>query len=428
MDSPVVSSGRGEKKRSLSRRSSTTETNPDTVSVGSQKTSSLANYRYNNLNYARIVVEGELIPKDIASRIDAIIQPEISSEKRDELFLAAETLCNDFAKIIVESSREDDSVELMYHALACIDKDKKFAFPRKAGTLIFFHKSILRSAHVIADFDPNLKPIIQRKVLQWNISTDNSTEDFPTRLAKRQQPDAACVSPANSDPSIMRPVAASIPVPPQGPETIMAPPPLPSRPDISAVKNPRPDITVGLSARIVIDKLIARGFSDFDAEEALVALQKQLTFSLSALQPAFKMLFPPMVVEGKSYSTGKPIFEAENQAAVSGSCMCNQQYKLAEFTELVSCVPRGSRVPPLAFSICTEGPVLELWAHYATSVRDIRTYNMNILKICRVSRRPALQKEVAGFLEAVYGIMEWASTEFLDGVVEQLVLLWDAGQ
>jgi hypothetical protein len=56
-----------------------------------------------------------------------------------------------------------------------------------------------------------------------------------------------------------------------------------------------------------------------------------------------------MVIEGKSYATGKPVFEAQNRAAVSGSCMTNLQHKLADLTERAS---PGSyqRKAPLAFS------------------------------------------------------------------------------
>ena len=85
-----------------------------------------------------------------------------------------------------------------------------------------------------------------------------------------------------------------------------------------------------------------------------------------------------LVVEGKSYATGRTIYEAQNQAAVSGSCMLNLQHQLADLTKGVA--PRsGSIKDPLAFSICTQGPIMELWVHYTTSVKDGRYYNMALV-------------------------------------------------
>ena len=37
----------------------------------------------------------------------------------------------------------------------------------------------------------------------------------------------------------------------------------------------------------------------------------------------WRIRFPFLVVEGKSYATGETVFEAENQAAVSGACPLN---------------------------------------------------------------------------------------------------------
>jgi hypothetical protein len=130
-----------------------------------------------------------------------------------------------------------------------------------------------------------------------------------------------------------------------------------------------------------------------------------------------------MVVEGKSYATGKPIYEAQNQASVSGSCMTNLQHKLAGLTESVSSGLYHSKAP-LAFSICTEGPIVELWVHYTTSNDGVRQYNMNLLKICH-----AFSPEgVVEFLTLVDSVMTWASVDFVDDIAEQLVLIERAGR
>lgn len=43
-----------------------------------------------------------------------------------------------------------------------------------------------------------------------------------------------------------------------------------------------------------------------------------------------------MVIEDMAYTISRPIFEAQNQAAMSERYMINLQHKLAELTELVA--------------------------------------------------------------------------------------------
>ena len=130
---PKTFDGMGDKKRTLSTRSSIADMNQDVASVSSQKAISLANYRWRNLDYVRIVVEDEPIPKDIGSRVDAIIQPEVSMEWESELARITETFCNDFVDVLKGASREDDSVEPIHRALTSIDRENDYMFPRKAG-------------------------------------------------------------------------------------------------------------------------------------------------------------------------------------------------------------------------------------------------------------------------------------------------------
>ena len=125
--------GMGDRKRTLSTRSSVADMSQEVASVSSQKATSLANYRWRNLDYARIVVEDEPIPENIESRVDAIIQPEISTEWKSELVRITETFCNDFIDVLKGASREDDSVEPIHRALTSIDTKNEFMFPRKAG-------------------------------------------------------------------------------------------------------------------------------------------------------------------------------------------------------------------------------------------------------------------------------------------------------
>ena len=62
---------------------------------------------------------------------------------------------------------------------------------------------------------------------------------------------------------------------------------------------------------------------------------------------------------------------------------------------------------------------MELWVHYTTLTEGVRMYNMNILKTCHAS----IEEGVVDFLTMVDLVMDWASTDFLNEIAEQLLLL-----
>ncbi|KAI4134333.1 MAG: hypothetical protein LQ341_006039 [Variospora aurantia] len=394
-------------KRSLSRRTSTADMSQDTASVSSQKSSTFANYQWITLDSARVYVENGPIPKNIQTRVDTIIHPTLSKTKEKELSTISKTFCNDFVDVMKGASREDDSVEPIHAALTSLDSGKKFLFPRKS------------------DWDTSLKPIVRQSVWRFNVADKpiDMAEDSPNRPSKRQQAASSYISPDSSESAIQpscTPLNNAMP--------LMPPPLVPPKQDNSMVKTPRPDITVGLRDTTVIEKLKDKGLRALEASDFLKALQNQQALYSNPLQPAYPLRFPPLVVEGKSYSTGRPAFEAQNQAAISGSCMTNLQHKLTELTERTSPRSHHPSKDPLAFTICTEGPMIQLWVHYTTLTDRERMYHMYVLRICHASTQPFLQDGVKEFFTAVYGVMQWAIVDFLDGLVEQLDLIWKAGQ
>lgn len=150
------------------------------------------------------------------------------------------------------------------------------------------------------------------------------------------------------------------------------------------------------------------------------ALQEPMLISIPALR-ASDLVFPFAVVEGKAYSTGKQVFEAENQAAVSGACGLKIQLCLDELVKgatLSSDIsPTLSNTPPpLFFSICTEGPYHELWAHYTHIEDGMRKFNQVLVEICN----GALRKSVEPFVTAVDNVLRWGAGTFLESVVERL--------
>ena len=76
---------------------------------------------------------------------------------------------------------------------------------------------------------------------------------------------------------------------------------------------------------MVASALIKRGLSKYRADDLLKFLQREDKLCSDPTQNFLNVRFPIPVIEGKAYATGKSVFEAENQVAVSGSCIINLQ-------------------------------------------------------------------------------------------------------
>ncbi|KAL8943667.1 MAG: hypothetical protein Q9211_000902 [Gyalolechia sp. 1 TL-2023] len=249
------------------------------------------------------------------------------------------------------------------------------------------------------DWDPSLIPSAPT-LFDWNFleKPNVAASDSATSPNKRQQLDPP-IQPGGSQP------------------TMAPPPPPPPRVDQEnlPIKTPRPDLSS------ITRPFMAQGVSEVKANRFLQVLQRRQILCSDPTQQAHSICFPPIAVEGKSYATGKTVFEAQNQASVYGTSMTCLQHELAKLTESAS---RGSyhSKAPMAFTICTEGPYFELWVHYTTSQEGVHMYNMNILKICHAS----LPEDVTEFLVMVDKVMSWASTDLVNDIVEQLVWLEEA--
>lgn len=129
---------RGGRKKNQWRQSSTTETNQDTASVTSQKSSgTIAYYRWVDLLDVRISVRSGPLPEELIPRINVAIQREVSNERKVELSSIAGDICSKFIPVLSGASREDDCVEPIHQALFEMDKGGNFSFPRKAGMAFF---------------------------------------------------------------------------------------------------------------------------------------------------------------------------------------------------------------------------------------------------------------------------------------------------
>lgn len=388
------------RKRALSRQASFSDLNQDTASLRSQK-SSVSNsiYRYHILDQARIYVHPEPPPMDIQAQMDVIFKREILEERRREISGIANQISQNFINNLRGAHREDDLVELVYDALRMMHKDGTFDFPRKAGIILPLTPmyTSLR-ANLDLDWDPSLKPDVQQEV--WDPDAlgqpNNEADDVVDRPSKRQQGERSFPSQDTS-------------------QSTMPPPAALSQPKQDALKTPRPDFTVGLRHSTISNALMKRGLSKFKADDFLKFLQRERKLCSDPTQNFLNVRFPILVIEGKAYATGKTVFEAQNQAAVSGACMVNLRQQLTDLFEGVFSNVRGEKTH-LAFSICTEGPQIEFWVHYTLSEDNVRSHYMNIFRTCYGS----LQGGLEDFLMDVERLMGWTKDDFLKEVTDQL--------
>lgn len=390
------------RKRAPSRQASFSDLNQDTASLRSQK-SSVSNsfYRYHILDQARIYVRPEPPPMDIQAQMDVIFEREIPEKRRKEISGIAKKISQSFINNLRGAHREDDLVELIYEALRMMHKDESFDFPRKAGIVLPLTSLCMSlRANLNLDWDPSLKPDVQQEVWNWDaLGKSNEADGVVDRPNKRQQGERSFPSPDTS-------------------QSTIPPPTTLSQFKQDAVKTPRPDFTIGLRHSTISNALIKRGLSKFKADDFLKGLQRERKLYSDPTQNFLNVRFPILVIEGKAYATGKTVFEAQNQAAVSGGCMINLRQQLTDLFEGVFPNLRG-RKTHLAFSICTEGPQIEFWVHYALSEDNVRSHYMNIFRTCYGS----LQGGLEDFLMDVERLMRWTKDEFLKEVADQLCKL-----
>lgn len=189
------------------------------------------------------------------------------------------------------------------------------------------------------------------------------------------------------------------------------------------IKTPRPDILIGLKDEAVVDALQSKNLTSVGARtflETLAAPNAQnggkpfLLFRPTKQE--MRIQFPFLSVEGKSFC--QTIYEAQNQAAVSGACALEILHGL---DDLVQRVQSDSHLKKqhIVFSVCTQGPIHELWAHYTTETEGYRVYHSKIWKSCNM----AIECEIPGFLEAVDNVMRWGAGGHLKKIVDQLKLV-----
>lgn len=427
MDDAVNSSRPGSIKRSSSQRSLSRRSN--TATDGTQGTkgspSTNAHYRFELLSPAQINVHADPPRKVIQDAIDAIVKANPPKGRREQLkpiYQVFQACCTEKAGASVG---ENDFVKIFHDALDSMS----------------FGNICLRTN---ADWQEQLKPKIQHS--RFNVGSLRSKAGWdenasaPPAAKRRQQ--TAGQTYVSSEPSMT-----------SGPqESNIMPPPATILEKEGTIKTPRPDITMGILLRALASALSSQGLGKVEAELFLKDLQREkeirepdgpeepMLVSVPAPR-ASDLAFPFAVLEGKAYLTGKQISEAENQAAVSGACALKMQLRLDELVKHATAKTSKDQPPtssdgrpapskgqpptllppsedqiPLFFSICTEGPIHQLFVHW-TEVQDgRRQFNMRILKCVH----GLLPDDLEDFFVKVDNVLRWGTEHFLESLVVRL--------
>lgn len=403
-------------KRTSSRRSIVLS---ETDTVRSQRSSNTtAHYRYKHLEDANVYIHIDP-PEDIQAAIDDIVNAKPSEDCHAILREKAKKFSKRCKEMVRAAAGEDDFVHLFYNVIEDISPEN----------LISREK---------ADWRVELKPTIQQS--DANLSF---LSDFDAMGSDKQGAvdDASALPPAKrhhrpASRLYISPQNSQIPLSDSQPDNR---PPQPHKAkDTSPIKTPRPDITTGIKESAVISALASSlslpgfNYTKTKAKQFLETLQDATMPSgrdgppepvliIVPTQRESNLTFPTLVFEGKGYSTGKQVFEAQNQAAVSGAGGVKIQMIL---DKLVKRATRSSGVPltpsknqpPLVFAICSEGPQHELWAHYTVIEDGVHQFNMALLNTCH----GVMPKQVESFLVQVDNVLNWTAGPFLKSVVDSL--------
>lgn len=195
------------------------------------------------------------------------------------------------------------------------------------------------------------------------------------------------------------------------------------------LKDPRPDICVGLSDESLANDLVpgkGRGI----ARSFLLDLQDTSSLISDPHVTPLGLRFPFLIVEAKSGATGGNLYQAQNQAAVSGSAAL-QILKNMSYLQSAPNMGQGGQediefsnqpelsiatLPELIFSITTEGPIHELWLHFRRSGQDF-------CMVCIGAWRITLKDDLVNLIRHLFAVLKWGNGKFRDTIIRALLLL-----
>jgi hypothetical protein len=152
--------------------------------------------------------------------------------------------------------------------------------------------------------------------------------------------------------------------------------------DPESLSTPKPDICVGL----------AHEWFPTNYQSALNTLKTDPHTSPMGLH------FPFLIFEAKGNAD---LFGAQNQAAVGAACMLR-------ILDRIRC---GDDM--IVWSVTTEGPIHELWAHYRDEKENYQSVHMNLWRMTNLEHAKA-------FVEVMAKIMIWGNAEFAKRIIHAL--------
>ena len=397
-------------KRSSSRRSMAPS---ESETVRSQRSSSTtAVYRHKNLAAFEIHFHAEP-PDSIRAAIDRIINTSVSEERRAEIHVIARQLRSRCLANVRAQSGEDDFVRPLHHALEALGL-KDLCIHQKAEWREELKPVIPQDSHFSSSFMAGVEEL------------EVADASVPPRKRQQKSTGKTYMSPESlraNEPANDLQGSSVIPPPQVVPE---------KEGDGPTIKVPRPDISIGIQLPALISALSSQNLNNVKARQFLTWLQDEMVEQKpdGPLEPmlilvpaprALDLAFPFAVVEGKAYSTGKQIFEAENQAAVAGACALKIQLDLDDLVEHAAKTsgarPTSSNTePPLFFTICTQGPIHELWAHWTVVEDYVRMFDSKLLDSCNA----LLLDRGEEFMVKLNNVGVWGTGPFMKSVVERL--------
>ncbi|KAI9856814.1 MAG: hypothetical protein M1813_008751 [Trichoglossum hirsutum] len=382
--------------------------------TGTGSTNTNAVYRRKNLAAVKIRLHAEP-PGDVETTIKSIVNTQPPLQRQAELRVIAREFRDGCLKNVKAQSGEDDSLAPLYKSILALCPDN-LCIHEKAAWREELKPVVRQQLHYSSGFMAGIQQL--------------EVDDASVPLQKRQQkpvkqksanenhipPEPPMVNGSTLPANILR---GSSTMPPP------APVPVPEKEDDrSPVKTPHPDLLIGIDLEALISALSSQGLEKDDAAEFIDWLQDEMVqhepdrplepmLLLVPAPRALDLAFPFAVVEGKAYSTGKQIFEAENQAAVSMACAHNLLHCLDRMAD------RGTTTetqPRVLFSITTQGPIHELWAHWTVVKGGVRVFESKLWD----SWNGLVLERAEDFIVKLNSVCLWGTGPFLKTVVEPL--------
>ncbi|KKK14368.1 hypothetical protein AOCH_006437 [Aspergillus ochraceoroseus] len=193
-----------------------------------------------------------------------------------------------------------------------------------------------------------------------------------------------------------------------------SPPALP----VFRLKDPRPDICVGLSDDTLAEALEPARGRDI-AQSLLLDMQDISTLISDPHVTPLGLRFPFLIVEAKAGATGGNLYQAQNQAAVGLSDLRDLNGEPPDGAEAsdgsgqkaAATSSKSNIVLNLAFSVTTEGPIHEFWLHFR--MPEAGDFHM----VCIGTWRTTLKDGSLNFLRHLSAVLKWGNGEFKDNLI-----------